>query len=170
MNDQIFTMLRRTKFEIYCWCFLVGKYQRYEKNINIYLALASSSSIAAWTIWVKLNWLWAIIITVSQVLTVIKPIFPYFKYAAVLNDKSRELKVLNIEVEELWHKTKDEEITEEEASNAYFDLQRKINDINHFETDIDSKVDEKTKEKAKEELKKFFKNDYNYDLKDDDLD
>jgi len=156
MDKKIFSLLCRTQFNIFCWELSVDKYKRYDKIISIFSAIVSSSSIATWAIWKHLDWLWAIIIAASQVLTILKPYFPYFKYATELNNKKHELKALNTNVAELWNKIQNKRISEKEASEAYFGFKKQIITIEDFETDFTP--DKKTKEKAKEELNKFLKN------------
>lgn len=46
---------------------MIMRYQKYDKRINIWLAIVSSSSIAAWTVWHIVPQLWAGIIAVTQV-------------------------------------------------------------------------------------------------------
>ena len=50
---------------------------RYDQSINIFLAIASSSSIAAWALWKEYQFVWACIIAIAQVITAVKPLLPY---------------------------------------------------------------------------------------------
>lgn len=68
--------------------------------------------------------LWGIIIACSQILNVIKPYIPYFKYIKELNSKSLRIEILNIDWEELWDKIYDEKMSEQEMSERYYELKR----------------------------------------------
>lgn len=67
--------------QIKAWIFYLDVYTedsyRWDRIINIVVAIASSTSIAAWAIWQKYSFVWSIIIAISQVLTTIKGFLPY---------------------------------------------------------------------------------------------
>lgn len=67
--------------QIKAWTFYLDIYAedsyKWDRRINIYGAIASSSSIAAWTIWRNWSFIWAAIIAISQVLTAIKQYLPF---------------------------------------------------------------------------------------------
>ena len=87
--------------QIKAWTFYLDIYAedsyKWDRRINIYGAIASSSSIAAWTIWRSWSFIWAAIIAISQVLTAIKQYLPF----------GRRLKYLQPFIEDLnklWNK------------------------------------------------------------------
>jgi hypothetical protein len=160
MREQIWAFLNDTKFKGYCLTFLVNKFQKWDRNINIFLAIASSTSIAAWAIWKVNPLIWAAIIAASQVLTVIKPYFPYFKYVKELNAKSFRVDLLNIEFERLWYKLQNKKITEDEAVEIYFDLRKHTTEIFNFGDDTIFDVKKDIEQKANERMKVFLKNNY----------
>ena len=79
MREQVWGLLCNTKFKGFVLSILVIRFQKWDRNINIFLAVASSGSIAAWVVWNRFPFVWGAIIASSQVITVIKPYFPYFK-------------------------------------------------------------------------------------------
>jgi hypothetical protein len=161
MRDQIWAGLVDLKFKGYCLALLVDKFQRWDRSINIYLAIASSGSIAAWAIWNNYPAVWGAIIALSQVLTVIKPYFPYFKYVKELNAKCSRVDVFNIEFEKLWYKMQNKKITEDMAVENYFELRKSITETLNFGDDTVFKVTDKMEAKANEKMKIFFKSNYN---------
>lgn len=161
MKEQIWATLCDTRFKGYCLTFLVGKFQRWDRNINIFLAMASSGSIAAWAIWQVYPKVWGFIIAVSQVLTVLKPYFPYFKYVKELNSKSLSVDQINIEIEKLWYKMQNNKISEVDAVEAYFDIKKRTTEIFNFSDDIIFKVNKDIEQKANEKMKVFLKSNYN---------
>ena len=58
--------------QIKAWIFYLDIYAensyKWDRRINMYGAIASSSSIAAWAIWKEWSYVWAVIIAISQVL------------------------------------------------------------------------------------------------------
>ena len=86
----------------------------WDKAINIFLAITSSSSIAAWAVWQKYDLLWAFIIALSQVVTAVKPFLPYrqrLKAISALNDKIQEI---SLKSEKNWYGVAEGELTEKE--------------------------------------------------------
>lgn len=56
--------------QIKAWIFYLDLYgedsYKWEKRINIFSAIAASTSIAAWAIWQQLSFVWSLIIAISQ--------------------------------------------------------------------------------------------------------
>ena len=86
----------------------------WDKTINVFLAITSSSSIAAWAIWQKHDIVWAVIIALSQVVTAVKPFLPFkvrLKAVADLNDRIQDI---SLECEKGWFAVAEGELTEKE--------------------------------------------------------
>jgi hypothetical protein len=128
--------------------------------MNVFLAIVSSTSIAAWAIWKVTPIIWASIIAVSQVLTVAKPYFPYFKYVKEFNLKCIRLEIINIEFERLWYKLQNKKITEDIADDLYFDLRKQTSEILNFSDDTIFKVTSMIEKKANESMKYFLQTNY----------
>jgi len=64
------------------------------KAINIFLAITSSSSICGWAIWSRYDFIWAIIIALSQLINAIKHFLPY-------RNRLKSLRSILFEFEEL---------------------------------------------------------------------
>jgi hypothetical protein len=97
----------------------------WDKAVNIFLALTSSSSIAAWAIWQKYQMVWAVIIALSQVVTAIKPFLPYkqrLKGISELNDRIQEL---SLECEKNWFSVAEGELTEKEIHDIFISIKDK---------------------------------------------
>ena len=160
MKKQIWAELCDLRFKGYCLKFLTTKFQKLDRNINIFLAIASSGSIAAWAIWDSTSIIWGAIIAISQVITVIKPYFPYFKYAKEINSKSLKIDILNIEFEKLWYKLQNKIIDNGQAADLYFTYQKEIAEILNFNDDTLFRINKKIKQRANEKMKTFLKNNY----------
>ncbi len=160
METKIWSLLNNIKFKGYCLGFVVERFQKWDRNINIFLALASSGSIAGWAIWNNYPIVWGSIIASSQVLTVIKPYFPYFKFVKELNKKCYQVDNLSIETERLWYDFRNESIEENIIAERYFDLKKQLTEIFTFGDDTIFNVTKKIENKADECMKTYLKNEY----------
>lgn len=110
--------------QIKAWIFYLDLYiensYKWDKRINVFGAIASSTSIAAWAIWQKLSFVWAVIIAISQVLTAIKDFMPYSKRLKVLVPFIENLNFLYNKIEYNWFKVASGELTEEEINNLLY--------------------------------------------------
>lgn len=91
----------------------------WDKAINIFLAITSSSSIAAWAIWQEYSMYWAVIIALSQVITAIKPFLPYKQRIKVLSDFNDKLQEISLNCERSWFNVAEGRISEEEIHDLY---------------------------------------------------
>ena len=101
------------------------KSQHIENTINITLAIASSSSIAAWAIWKDFQFIWAAIIAISQVISAIKPFLPYKQRKKAVYELSSALQAISLECEKGWHDVSEGILTESEIHNKCFELRDK---------------------------------------------
>jgi hypothetical protein len=164
MRNKIWSALVNAKYKGYVIGLLTDLFQKRDRAMNIFLALTSSGSIAAWAIWDKYGMIWALIIAISQVVTVLKPYFPYYKYVKELNGKRLKIDDLNIDFEKLWDKIQTEKIREDEASEIYFELKKKFNEIMHFGDDAVFTASKEIQRKASDATRLFLKNDYNIEI------
>jgi hypothetical protein len=160
MRTQIWGALCNMQFKSFCLSILVKRYQHWERNINVFLAIASSTSIAAWAIWKITPIIWASIIAASQVLTVIKPYFPYFKYVKEFNLKCIRLELINIEFERVWYRLQNKKIDDDEAEELYYELRKQTSEILNFSDDTVFEVTSNVERKANEKMKYFLQANY----------
>lgn len=165
MKEKIWATLNNVKFKGYCIDLLIDRYQKIDRNINIYLAIASSGSIAAWAIWDKFPMIWGVIIASTQVITVIKPYVPYFKYVKELKDAVLKIENLNIELERLWYYSNSKKISLEEIEIRYFEIKKEITEVLNFQDGTILTVTEEMEEKANKKMQTFLKTNYNLNIK-----
>lgn len=122
---QIWNFLIDSKTNEYLSSLIVKQYQKFDLGTNIILVIATSSSIASWAIWRELPYLWATIIAISQLVTLLKPHFLFPKYIKVFYEKRIEWQNLSIELEQLWHRYENGIIDKADALNFYFTLRKK---------------------------------------------
>ncbi len=160
IRNKIWATLVDVRFKGFILGYLVDSFQKLDRNINIFLALASSGSIAAWAVWQKIPIVWAGIIVVSQVLNAVKPYFPFYKYVKELGAKSIRADGLNIEFEKLWSQLENKRIDEAVAEESYYELRKQMIEIFNFGDETIFKSSDKMEKKANERMKLFFENNY----------
>jgi hypothetical protein len=164
MKTETWSLLCNCKYKSYYIGHLVTKFQKYDRNINIFLAIASSGSIAAWAVWSIYPWVWGLIIAISQVLSVIKPYIPFFKYVKELNLKLIRIENLNIEIEKLWYKIQRNKISEDDSIEEYFEFQKQLTEILSFSDESIFDLDKKIQDKSNKQMKVFLRTKYNIDI------
>ncbi|MPQ46129.1 hypothetical protein GCQ56_03820 [Marinifilum sp. N1E240] len=139
MNDirnKIWYFLVDSKTNEILSSLIVVKYQKWDLYTNIFLVVTTSSSVAAWTIWNVYPTLWALIIGLSQVITLIKPYFLFPKYIKVFNEKSIRWQHLSLELEEIWFELNQALIDEKALSSKFFELKKKSLTFDNVPEDI----------------------------------
>lgn len=85
-----------------------------DKSINIFLAITSATSIAAWAVWKDHQIIWACIIATSQVITAIKPFLPFRQRSKSISELNTHVQAIFLEAEQGWYKVSEGELTKEE--------------------------------------------------------
>lgn len=164
LTDKIWATYCNMKFKGFVLGLLVIKYQKWERNINMFLALASSGSIAAWALWQDFPFVWSSIIASSQVIMAVKPYFPYHKMTKELNNRSLKIDLLNIEYERFWNKIQRGKLTEDAMDQYYFDLNKTYAEILNLPDDLVLGTPQKLQIKANLRMKNFLKTFHGIDI------
>lgn len=110
--------------QIKAWIFYLDIYAensyKWDRRINMYGAIASSSSIAAWAIWKEWSYVWAVIIAISQVLTAIKQYLPFGRRLKYLQPFIEDMKLLYLKMEYDWYKVAGGDLSESEINALLF--------------------------------------------------
>lgn len=122
IQQHIWRQLYRIKVHSIYLELLHAKTETIDRSIKIFLAIASSSSIAGWAIWKDAQFIWATIIAASQVLNSIRPFLPYRERMKALSSLSRELEELAIHIEIKWLEIAAGELTEKEMRKLNADM------------------------------------------------
>ena len=119
--------------QIKAWIFYLDVYTedsyRWDRIINIVVAIASSTSIAAWAIWKKYSFVWSIIIAISQVLTTIKGFLPYSKRLKMLVPFMEDLKFPYNKIEYNWFKVASGDLSEDEINELLYSFKDEFANI-----------------------------------------
>ena len=135
IKDQVKIELKDCRFHADCLALKVKQFRKYDIALNTVLAISSSASIASWAIWSDLAMLWGCIIAVSQVITALKPVFPFSKHVHTLNTKCYKQEALFLELDSLWYGLKDGSTDENAAKIQLNHLKHRLNDNMFFDDD-----------------------------------
>jgi len=75
------------------------RFQRIERRIGYFLAVAASASIGGWAVWQKYWVVWAFVIAASQVINAVRHLMPYQKRTEVLQGILPDLNQLLLDAE-----------------------------------------------------------------------
>lgn len=95
-------MVQVKVWELYLKAYMQRTY-RWDRTIQIFTAVTSSSSIAAWAVWQQLSYLWAGIIAVSQILTAVKSFLPFGERLKLLPELKTDITSLYTMIEAGWY-------------------------------------------------------------------
>lgn len=129
MQHNYWSFMIQLKAWTYYLDIYAEKSYKWDRTINVYGAIASSTSIAGWVIWSQWSQVWALIIAISQVLTAIKIYLPFDKRLKVLRPFAEEVKSLYIRVEHDWYKVAEGELTPGEINTLLFNYHKEFNEI-----------------------------------------
>jgi len=139
--------------------------EKIDRYLRIFLAITSSASIAAWTIWKEFSQIWGGIIALSQLLNAIKDYLPYQNRMRKLSSFSSELNTLLLLCERKWYDVASGNMTEREIHQAFMDMKESLqkSEEKHF-SESPLPINDKIFEKAELEAATYFKTFYNSSL------
>lgn len=151
--------------QLKAWIFYVDEYinvsYKWDRRINVFVAITSSSSIAAWAIWNRYSFLWALLIAISQVIVAIKPHLPFSKRIEILSRVSALLQTLFNKADYQWYKISNGDLSESEINDILFDLRRQyLETVERELSTISLPEKEVLKKIADLKVESFFQNGY----------
>lgn len=105
------------------------RFQRVERRIGYFLAIAASASIGGWAVWQKYWLVWALVIAASQVLNAIRHILPYQKRVEVLQGVLPELNRLLLDAERGFYDVSQGLITDQAIHNQTIEIKARKSDV-----------------------------------------
>ena len=100
--------------------------KRIDTGIKVVLAVASSSSIAAWVVWQHFEFLWAGIIVASQLISAVKDLLPYQRRAEKVAALGSEIADLLIFAENHWYSVAEGELTNVQIHRLSMEIKRRL--------------------------------------------
>ena len=126
----------------------VKELRTYDTSLNVVLAIASSGSIASWTIWDEYAIYWGGLIALSQLITALKPIFPFHKHVHTLNHRCYKQELLFLELIEMWQNLNDKSENESTIKTRLSYLTKQINENEFFDDDEGFEFSKRMQDKA----------------------
>ncbi len=105
------------KTAIYYLDIYADRSYRWERRISVYSAIASCASIGGWALWEKFNYIWAIVIAISQVINAIRPHFPFSKRLEIIKPFEDELQTLFNEADYNWFSVSNGSLSSKEIND-----------------------------------------------------
>ncbi len=155
MRSKIWYSLVHTKTNEYYTSKVTRYYQWSEWFLNSFLVIATSSGIAAWIIWDSLEFVWIIIIGLSQILTLLKPFLLFPKYVQTYNEKNVLLQQLCWDLEKLWYNFEKNNINEDEAFHEFDKLKKKLIEVDKFPNEVIVITHKKALSQAEEKCNQY---------------
>lgn len=163
--DHIWSSLVNSKYkEIYIGHKII-ELKKIERNINIFIVLATSTTVASWIMWDHLKWFWAVIIAAAQVVSLLKPYFPYAENVKELKKFNSLYKNLNFKYEKLWHSMDSGTVTESDSLEYYYRLREEENEFSDLSDEIIISTSKKLENRSNIDLNIYICNNYNINPK-----
>ena len=129
MRNRIWNNLSNIKFKA-LYTNALSRRSNFIGNVySFFLSFASASSVAAWAIWKQYPLTWACIISISQIMHIAKPYFPFIKYDKEFLEMSFEFEQIYLNYEMLWFDFENNKDNPESIEARFYELRAKENDL-----------------------------------------
>nr|WP_297274754.1 hypothetical protein [uncultured Agathobaculum sp.] len=157
MREKFWTMFVEMKYkERYYWHYQLNS-KRIIGIIDTVCLLSSASSIAAWGIWAQYPVVWAIILAVSQIFSVTKPLYPQSKQLIAFKFIIPAISKMLIGIEEDWARIDSEKYSESEITALLTQYRKMLNELeNTYVGDIYLPPSRICSKNAEQECKNYF--------------
>lgn len=161
MQNRYWSSMTEKKYNLFYIQLHFNKVVMVNRAIKIIMAIASCSSIAAWTIWQQYAYVWGVIIAVSQVIGAINEFLPYQKRIEELSNLESEWSVVFLSMEKKWYSVANGKLTDNEINDLLFEFENDWNIISdkYFKEDALPQV-EKYQKIANEQMVEYIKQRY----------
>lgn len=148
LKEQLKKEIMDCRFHDDCMSLMVKRFRKYDKILNIVLAITSSGSIASWAIWDTYSIVWGALIAISQLVTALKPYFPFHKHVHTLNQRCYKQELLFLDLIELWQNLSEKSEEESHIKSRLNYIAKQINENEFFDDDDGFEFSEKIIKKA----------------------
>lgn len=157
VRERYWERLIDCKYQLECLKEYSIRIVRVERSIKILLAILSSSSVAAWAIWQKYPMIWAVIIAICQVLSVVYDYLPYktrISEAAILQEAWSSI---YLEMEKAWENVNNS-LSDDQINELCYAFLKKWYQANNarFKDDFPS-IRHKIADRISSEVDEYFK-------------
>ena len=159
MQLRYWNQMSQYKFSILYYNEHFSRYVKINRAIIIILAVFSSGAIASWAIWNKLSFLWAIIVAITQIISIVNEFLPYKDRIKEIPELVSKLTAIYNEMELQWFYISSGNIENSEINNKLYEYKVKWNDVNSKYLCFDALPDnECIKNKANLLKNEYYKN------------
>ena len=124
-QQRYWNQLKELKTHVIYLHYYAARSEKWDKSVNIFLAVTSSSSIAAWAIWQQYQIVWAVIIALSQIVTAVKPFLPYRQRVKAISELNDKIQEIYLKCEKGWFSVAEGELTDKEIHDYFISLRDK---------------------------------------------
>lgn len=161
MQEKYFDFFVQIKILIFYLGYYTESSYKWERRINVFIAITSSTSIAAWAIWREFDFLWAVLIASSQVIIAINPHLPFSERLKKINIFKEQLKIIYNDMEYKWFAVSNGELTDSEINNLLYKFKDKYRKMESENLKEEMLLENKKFVKlANEKTEKFFEDNF----------
>jgi hypothetical protein len=136
LRDEVWDSMLTADYNSRYWEYLFKRYYRRQKAAEIFLAVTSSSSVAAWGIWRNIDLVWQSLSALSTLVAVILPILNYKKQIADLSEILSQWVQIRSEYELLWFDIEHGTPTRDRVIDQYKKLKRREIEVDKITSSI----------------------------------
>lgn len=160
MRERLWYNLQNAKFKAGYLCEVSKKASAWGNIYSFVLSFGSASSVAAWTVWDTIPYVWAAIVGLSQALHVAKPYIPFLRYEKEYMELCFKYEFLYLKYEKLWFRyekgSEDEDCMEQEFYELRDDEVDFLNSLKHVHVPKFSGLTDRISKESQDELKNIF--------------
>jgi hypothetical protein len=109
MKKIIWESLLDAEMNVRYWKRLTQRYLRRDKAMKIFIAISSSGTVAAWSIWSEHPAVWKVLSAIAAIVGISMPIFNYQKTIEIASELSGKWWEIRNEYEQQWNDLKNNE-------------------------------------------------------------
>lgn len=154
-RSRYWSMFQEIKYKSFYYAFYKHNCDRKIRWMKIFLSLSTCGSVAGWAIWDCLPTLWAFIIALAQIVSVLQEHLPFAKESEGIEYLLPELEQILVHISSDWNKI--DCMTESEAIDKIECYQLQVCNLeSKYLASSAFLYDEDATKRAEEESKKFF--------------
>lgn len=104
MREKYWKLLQKAIYNYIYWKDYRRRIAIVSTAVNVFSALLSCASVAAWAIWQKHPAIWAFLVGISQIVQVVYPLLPFQKRLTALDYLIPKTDQLVRRITDTWHK------------------------------------------------------------------
>ena len=147
LREEVWSAMLTADYNSRYWEYMYKRYFRGQKWAEIFLAIASSSSVAAWGIWSDIDVIWKVLSGASTLIAVMLPILNWKKQIADLADLLSRWTEIHAEYDLQWFDIEHTTPSRERVIEQFKKLKRREIEVDKITSNVpdDKKLLEQTR-------------------------